>query len=463
MDVFGIEIRDDSLILAHLKTSLFGLNLKGCEVFSGQTMAERLCGVKDYIFSNAGKSRSICVVLPRGAVVSGTIEVPAPERAAIKKMLDFEMDKHLPFRPAEAYWDFDVIERKENLFQVLFAAVRRDTLDGIMGEFRGAGLEPSSATFWQASIDNALFHEKGSGKVGLVAVAGFGPGRVTLDIFSGSVPVYSKSAGAGRLKDEERAGALAKEFAAFSCSGRYLSPGKRFEGRVVTPDTTGTGLKELESLLGVPVTLFRLSGFENAPSSSAAAIGAALAAAGKGRVNIDLLRSSGGKRAGSALKRAIALSTAAAGLLFLTGATYIVKDRLMLDRLDSLLEEARTGKGKVQGVADSISASSARLETLEEMKGVSAPGALEVLRELALMLPQGTWLTDFEYKEGVVSIEGYSDRASAELLGMESSGLIKDAEFAGPVTVGRGKEHFRIKFRAAAPGEMEKNSKAAER
>lgn len=457
MDAFGIEIRDDSLVLAHLKASLFGLSFKGCEVFEGENLAERLRGVKDYVSRNSGKS-SICVALPRGAVVSGAIEVPAPERSAIKNMMAFEMEKHLPFRPVEAYWDFDVITRKENLFQVLFAAVRRDTLDGIMVEFRRAGVEPASAIFWQASVGTALSHGKGSGKDRLAAVAGFGPGRASLDIFSGPVPVYSKSV--GRLEDEQRAVALASALKAFAESGKY--PGKKIEGRVVALDGAPAGLDGLAGQLGVPVAPFGLSGLGNAPFSSAAAIGAALAASGKGSVRIDLLQSEAGKRRVPALKRAAALSSAMAGLLLLTGATYMVKDRIMLDRLDSMLEEARAAKGKVEGVADSLSAASGRLKTLEEIKGALSPGALDVLRELAITLPQGTWLTDFEYKEGGVLIEGYSDRASTQILRMEGSGLIRDAEFTGPVTVARDKEHFRIRFRAAAPGGAEKNSKAAE-
>jgi len=261
------------------------------------------------------------------------------------------------------------------------------------------------------------------------------------------------------LKDEQRAGALASMLAAFAESEKR--PGKKFEGGVVIPDNAGTWFKDLSSQLGVPVAPFRLSGLGNAPSSAVAAVGAALAAAGKGRADIELLQSNKGKQAGSALKRVIALSTAAAGLFFLTGAAYIVKDRIMLDRLDSMLEEARAVKGKVEGVADSLSASSARLKTLEEIKGSLSPGALEVLRELALTLPQGTWLTDFEYRKGSVLIEGFSDRASTQLLRMEGSGLIKDAEFTGPVTVARGKEQFKIRFRAAAQG-VEINAKAAE-
>jgi hypothetical protein len=36
---------------------------------------------------------------------------------------------------------------------------------------------------------------------------------------------------------------------------------------------------------------------------------------------------------------------------------------------------------------------------------------------------------------------------------------MKDVEFAGPVTKGRGKEHFRIKFRAMGYTEMKEAGK----
>ena len=80
--------------------------------------------------------------------------------------------------------------------------------------------------------------------------------------------------------------------------------------------------------------------------------------------------------------------------------------------------------------------------------GRNSGGALDVLKELSVMLPKDTWLTDFEYGEGVVFIEGFSEKASSQLLKMERSGFVQDVEFAGPVTKGPGgKEHFRIKIK----------------
>jgi Tfp pilus assembly protein PilN len=458
MNLLGVEIRADALAVAHLKSSLLGLKVVGFDVFKGDTLKARVEGLKSRISGSAIKDPGLSVVLPRNATISRVIEVPAPDASAIGGILRFELEKHIPFKVEDAYWGFEAVGRKDKVFSVLFAAARKNTVDKIVGEFTEAGLTPHSVVFWQASVINALARWKNTALSADTAIVGLDAGTVTLDVISDMVPVYSKTISAGALREDGWSGAVKRELGAFLSSAAARE--KKHECVVLSEEADEGGIIDaLSNDLNLPVGPARLKGL-GVPASAAPALGAAISALGKGRINIDLFAPSGAVKGSEHLKT-LALSAAVALLLVLTGATYLVKDRLTLDRLDSALSEARLEKEKVDGLAGELKAADERIRALEGIKGMDSPGALEVLRELSVLLPAGTWLTGFEYNGGVVFIEGFSDSASAELLKMERSGLMRDAEFAGPVTKDRGgKEHFRIKF-SVRDNEIKKTGKVA--
>lgn len=457
MDVIGVEIRKDLLAVTVVNSSLLGCKIKGSELIRGESLKERLDGLKRYISANSIKDPLIALALPRNAVLSNVISIPSPDHSSIKRILGFELEKHVPFKAEDAYWGFETIGRKDSLFSVLFAAVRKNTVDKLIEEFRAAGLEPVFAGSWQASIINALAHLKSTDEGALIAVIGMNTGEVSIDVLAGFVPVYSSRVSQSRLKQGALASAVASELGVFLNSADAPSGKRKLDGCMsVSLDQDKRVLEELSICLGMPVTPLRLY-CDEGQSMSAPAFGAALCAVGRARVGINLLPSTPAGKGAYGLTRTIALAGALAGMLLMTGAAYLVKDWVTLKRLESAVAEAKLEKQKVQGVADSLKSADERIRVLEEIKGSGLPGALDVLKETTVMLPPGTWLTDFEYNSGVVIIEGYSDGASAQLIRMEQSAVVEDAEFAGPVTRKGpgGQEHFRIKMKVMGSSEPE--------
>lgn len=460
MNVLGIEIRADALAVARLKGSPFGLRVEGYEVFKGETLKARVEGLKSHVAALGIKNPRVSLALPRSVTVSGVIDIPAPDPSALGGILRFELEKHIPFKAEDAYWGYEVAGRKDRVFSVLFAAVRKSTVDKIVEEFKGAGMTPRSVVFWQASVINALDRWKKTALPANTAIVGLDAGTVTLDVVSGFVPVYSKTLSGAALREGGWSVAVKRELGAFlrSAGDRAV---KLDECALLAEDAHEGGLiDELSNDLNLPAGPVRLKGL-SVPPSAVPALGAALSALGRGRVNIDLFAPSAAGKGSEHLK-SLALAAAVAILLLLTGATYIVKDWVTLKGFESALSSAKAEKEKVDGLAAELKAADERIRALEGIRGGNSPGALEVLRELSVLLTSGTWLTGFEYSGGVVFIEGFSDRASAELIEMERSALLKDAEFAGPVTKGRGgKEHFRIKFSVRDRNEIKEAGKGA--
>lgn len=441
MDVIGVELRKDGLAIQRVNCSLFGFKAKGCELFTGATLREMLDGLKSYISSNGITEPVIALTLPRSAAITGVLHIPAPDEASVGRILAFELEKHIPFKTDEACWAFEVTGKKENLFSAFFAAARKNTIDKTLSEFRAAGLEPSFVTIEQAAVINAIANfEKNTQSL---AVVGRMNSEYTFDLYSGNAPIYSSRINPARVKRDGLPAAVSAEL-----SGALRLAGKASETKpdrcIAVSESIDAGtLAELSNGLGLAVSALSSEGRK----IYAGAYGAALSAAGKGKVNINLLPATVSSKSSSGLGKTIGLAASLAGILLLTGATYIVKDIVTIKRLESAVAEAKLQKDKVQGLADSHNSADERIRVLEEIKGSGAPGALDILKDLTVMLPQGTWLTSFEYNSGFVLIEGYSDAASSQLLRLEQSDVVKDAEFAGPVTKQGGKEHFRIKLK----------------
>lgn len=84
----------------------------------------------------------------------------------------------------------------------------------------------------------------------------------------------------------------------------------------------------------------------------------------------------------------------------------------------------------------------------------SSPPVVEVLGELARILPDHTWLNMLELRDDVLQIRGQSAAAS-ELIGViEASPLFRSVSFASPVTVDERarKERFEIRAELATGG-----------
>ncbi len=67
-----------------------------------------------------------------------------------------------------------------------------------------------------------------------------------------------------------------------------------------------------------------------------------------------------------------------------------------------------------------------------------------VLAETTRILPQGTWLTNFSWRNGEVHIQGVSDKASSLIALIDASPFFTGAEFGAPLVQAQGPERDRF-------------------
>ncbi len=77
------------------------------------------------------------------------------------------------------------------------------------------------------------------------------------------------------------------------------------------------------------------------------------------------------------------------------------------------------------------------------------PTITRLLAETTRVLPDGSWLTDFAYRDGDVRIQGYSNAASALIALFDASPLFTAAEFRAPLVQARspGLQQFDLAFK----------------
>lgn len=89
-------------------------------------------------------------------------------------------------------------------------------------------------------------------------------------------------------------------------------------------------------------------------------------------------------------------------------------------------------------------------------KKIEHPRLLDVIDELTRILPDGTWVRQFQMKGREIQVRGESSDASSLIQLLEDSGLFRDANFRSPVTRNQrtGQERFHLSAQVVAGNEQ---------
>jgi Tfp pilus assembly protein PilN len=113
---------------------------------------------------------------------------------------------------------------------------------------------------------------------------------------------------------------------------------------------------------------------------------------------------------------------------------------------------------KIAPIASEVAKQQTELNALSEKYRVLSANLkerdynLEVLRELARVLPTTTFLSNYSYQNGVVTVSGFADSASEVQKMLEDHALFKEVQFTSSVTrEPRGKDQFTLKATVEVP------------
>jgi general secretion pathway protein L len=141
----------------------------------------------------------------------------------------------------------------------------------------------------------------------------------------------------------------------------------------------------------------------------------------------------------------IILLTVAAALLLLVMVVPLVQLYRAKAELETQVANAREEAEKVAALRGQYEKQVASFQGLLERKEKLASN-VQVLGEMATLLPDDTWLNSLEIKQGTIRIQGESDAASQLISLLEESPLFEQTSFTSPVTQNSrtNKERFAI-------------------
>jgi len=373
---------------------------------------------------------AVVVGLPRHLVVLRVVEVPAAEEKDLSGLIAYEVDRHMPFPPEEAYYGFQRLGQEGAQARVLLAAARKREVDPLLAHLRALGLAPGAVTLaalggvnglsahgWRAGYVMCLVEQEGSwAEVSLIRGATLLSCRA-VQVADGSV--------APILEEMERAAAGGPRPAVVR---------------------VGRGGEELRARLAEKLHVRVEPWSPQHGSLVASAYGLALQGLGRGPVRVDLLpaRAAGARRE-PALRAMYALLAGGALLAGALGLSGAYRERQTLERLRSDARAVRAQAAEVDRLKARVAEIRGRLQVLD---GVARERGrpLAVLKEVATLLPRDIALTEFLLEGGRLQIRGTTGGSAAELIAaFERSRLLENAAFTSPIAQqGKDRQGFQL-------------------
>jgi hypothetical protein len=384
----------------------------------------------------------IVLALPSARVLLRSVRLPVVPDDELAGMVQLQVDKFSPFPVENLIISHEVLRRGEDELLVLIAAVERRTVDTLTSEIDAAGVRPRridvSALIWARTLKDAgRVPEEGRHPVVLMT-----PEETEIIVFEDGVPILFRALGGPEAGGEEDLAAEVAREIEYSLMALELERGPAVLQEVNVWAAEGEGelmRQRIEEALPTSVMSEALDSLAPLPEGAAARVFDA--------ATVNLVPEAW-TTAGTARKfKKRMLSTAAAlfgvwVMLVAGGVAAMVYRQTELARLRSQAESL---------VAPALQVRDLRRRVVLVKRYVDKrDSALEYLREISAILPEGIDLSSFSYRKG----EGVKVSGMATAVGLvyqfknaiDSSELFRETTLNGPHKTRNGTEVFDIEI-----------------
>lgn len=441
-DVIGLALHEDRIDCAVVRRRLgaprvldaFSL---GVEENPGEALRAKLRELRV-------RTRRVHVGIPRRRAVVKAIEFPPVPGADLRRMVGFELGRHLPFPSSDALFDFyPLVKVPGRPIRVLLVAAERRAFEHVGQLVHEAGLVPrlvdvtihslgalvADVGAKAASESRVVVHVEGAEAEVVVA-------RHGRPILSRAFPVSAEPKERGPAVAAE----LRRTLAALEPEERRLVADVTVLGELMLPGTDWVDLPT-HTAMRLPRGLRGVS--EGSPLLPAVAMALRHPRRGALRTNLvpDELRPQPFPWPVAATA-ALGVITLLLGLA-IPGVTDI-RERHKLAELSQQVGRLAPRVREVEQLVDAVNRARREAETLRSFE-TQHVHALPVLRELTELLPPDVWLTNLSVDRKGLELAGFAASASQLIPLLEASPTLDRVEFTSPVTKGRDREQFRLK------------------
>ncbi len=457
---FGIDFRQNHLVLALLKKSFGGIRVVDSllhpippEEQKEDREAQVINLINGFVLKHRLRRDTVSLSIPREKSLLRFLKLPASTKENLRKVLEYETPRYTPFEKEDVYFDSHLLGEDKTWLSLVVIYVKRSDVDPYLSLLKKIGIQPTSIQIPSISAINLFSYHRS-----------LAPKEISV-LVEVSEPYYEINLLQGNEWKESLHLPIASEGGRFhpidliqhSLLGpNDLSNTHFYVYGIDGDETLISNLKNtfgLKSISPPPIGRMKLPKDFIPYSKIYPSLGVPLKEMVVPRVDLNILPDELRKK-----KRKIGkpLLIVLFTLLLLVGLNQGVSlYRNAQTELRSVTEEMTKRKPEVEAIERLQKEKEVLLKEMAELEKIGSEevSKIEILKELTRLLPDSVWIWNLKYNGKEVDMTGYADSASDLISLLDKSPLFEKVEFLAPVTKERllrpegpqEKERFRIK------------------
>ena len=466
----GIDFRKHHLILTYLKRVLGKIRLVDAGVHSVPAETQReerevqsISLINSFVSRHQIHRNRVSISIPREKTILRFVTFPPATKENLRKVLEYEVPRLTPFDKGETYFDYQLLKETKEGLHLLVAFAKRAEVDYHLTLLKKVGIQPLSVQIPSIAALNLFFYHEGSRDGTPEVLLDVAEPFIELNLLrerewveSLHLPLPREDQGSTIVNLLKRTGLREDSLSRSS----FFLYGAGIEESLIRSLKTTPSVKHVSS---PPLHRLQIRKEVPHPEKIYASIGLPLGELTQTRFDFNLLPLEMRRKVRQIGKPLFLILTVAALFFGLTWGIGVYRG------YDNAWKAANAEIKKRKPEVDAIEKLQKQKEGLakeiSEFDKIAAgePSKVEVLRELAQILPATVWIWNFKYTGKEIDISGFADSGSESLIPLlDKSPLFERVEFMTPVTfeqmqtvvggamVNTKKERFKIKLRLEA-------------
>ena len=451
----GIALDGEDMTLSSLQGNLSGgtfAQYMHVPDFQKRDIEELRQEVQLFLKNNLLGKDNIVIGIPRRDILLRYLDLPGEVSENLKQVIQYQVQSFEPTEEDSYYYDYTLLGRnpKNKRLSILLAMIHKNLLDDYLQKLFDLGIQPAAVTCSSLALANLFLQNRKNLQDKNYILAHTTPSSLSLLLLQNGVPVYSQET----TKEENQSWKeLILKETGEAVSRNRLDAESAIEQIVLAGDASEPAYAELkvdfEECIRLKDTVPIKSNESTAPYLEKAVSAIGLAFTGMTRhptIKINLIPAAFRFKQ----SRWAYISAAVLGLIIialLAGMFFHrqIQSRTLVEELDREITSRKDLVDRVMELRKETESLAGEIDFIEKLYQKQDVN-LEVLQELTQLLPMDTYLTNYQYRDGKITLIGYSDSASDLVLTLESSPILKEVVPRGSTRrdTRTGKERFQI-------------------
>jgi general secretion pathway protein L len=458
----GIDFKLNHIILTLLRKSLRGITLVGGEIHPLPSEAQKeeregeiLNLIGKFLSKYHLNKDKTSISVPREKTVIRFITLPIATKENLRKVVEYEVPKYTPFEREEVYFDYQILKEEKDWLHLYAVFMKKIELDPYLSLLKKIGIEPFSVQIPSVGALNLFHYHKGAKENEISVLLDVAEPFIEMNLLQGrdwreSVSIPSPREGK-ELKILEILNRL-------GVKGEALTKSTFFVYGLGADESLPASLKETDQVkeaLPPPLNRIEAGKGKSIPYQIYPSVGLPLVGLTKTWVDLNLLPVKMRKKVRQIGKPLLIILTSMAILLALSWPTGIfIQYKNELKAVQVEMQKRRPAVEAIEKLQKNMEGLNREVSEFNKIKSEEI-SKIEILEELAKLLPSTVWIWNFKYTGKEMEISGFADSASDLISLLDKSPLFERVEFLAPVTKDREKrdgvdkerERFKIKVR----------------